>query len=83
MVARVQGQLAGTEDDSDTSDENVPLPVLKSAQVISGWRHHRLRNQVNRLMCRDGKLEDSLKCCGRTPQHGGVVEPCLAGSSSM
>ena len=35
-VARVQGQPAGKEEDSDTSDENGPLLVPKSAGVVSG-----------------------------------------------
>ena len=36
-------------------------PVLNSAQRVSRRRHPRMRNLVNRLMCRDGKLEESLK----------------------
>ena len=52
--ARVEGQPTGKEEKIDTSDENLPLLVLK--------RHHRLRYQVHRvLMCRGGNLERSLK----------------------
>ena len=29
--------------------------------VVQEQRHHRLRHQVNRLMCRHGNLEESLK----------------------
>ena len=35
-VPQVQGQPAGKEEDSETSDENGPLPVPKSARVVSG-----------------------------------------------
>ena len=59
-VARVQGQSAGKEEDSDTSHENEPLFVPKSAQVVSGRRYHRLRNLVEHPTCRDGRLEESL-----------------------
>ena len=59
-VAQVQGQAAGKEDDSDTSDENGPLPVPKSARVVSGRGHHLLRMLVGHLMCRDGMSEESL-----------------------
>ena len=31
-------------------------PVPKSARVISGRGHHRLRMLIDHLMCRDGKL---------------------------
>ena len=58
---RFPRQPAGREEDSDTSDENVPPPVLKSAQIVSGRRHHRLYILDNRLMRRDGNLEESLK----------------------
>ena len=59
-VARVHGQPAGKEVDSDTSDENVPLLVPKSAQIVPGRQHHRLRNLVDHLMCLDGRSEESL-----------------------
>ena len=60
-VARpVQGQPAGKEEDSDTSGENGPLPEPKSAQVVPGRRHHCLRNLVDRRMCQDGRLVESL-----------------------
>ena len=49
-VARVQGQAAGKEEDSVSSDESGPLPVPKSTRVVSGRRLHH-------LVCRDGKLE--------------------------
>ena len=42
-VVRVQGQPAGKEEDSETSDDNGPLPVPKSARVVSGRQQHRLR----------------------------------------
>ena len=32
----------------------------KSAQVVHGQRHHRLRTLVDQLMCRDGRSEESL-----------------------
>ena len=41
-VARVRSWFAGKEEDSEASDENGPLPVPKSAPVVSGRRHHRL-----------------------------------------
>ena len=41
---------AGKEEDSETSDESGPLPVPKSARVVSGRRHHRLRMLVDHLM---------------------------------
>ena len=31
---------AGKEEDSETDDENVPLPVPKSARVVPGRRHN-------------------------------------------
>ena len=43
-----------------TSDENGPLPVPKFARVISGRRHHRLPILVSHLVCRVGKLQESL-----------------------
>ena len=39
-VARVQGQPAGKEEDSEIGDENGPPPVPKSARVVPGRRHH-------------------------------------------
>ena len=51
---------AGKEDDSETSVESEPLPVPKSAHVVSGRRHHRLRNLVDHRMCRNGMLKESL-----------------------
>ena len=59
-VARVQGQPAGREEDSDTSDENEALPVPKSAQVVSGRRRLRQRSLANHRLCRDGRFEESL-----------------------
>ena len=56
-VAQVQGQLAGKEEDSETSDENELLPVPKSSRV---GRHHRLRKLVDHSMCRDGRSEESI-----------------------
>ena len=38
-VARVQGQPAGTKDGSESSHERGPLPVAKSARVVSGRLH--------------------------------------------
>ena len=52
-VARVQGQPAGREEDSETSDESGPLLVPNSARVVS-------RMLVDHLMSRDGKSEHSL-----------------------
>ena len=59
-AARVQGQAAGKEEDSETSDENVPPLVPKSAWVVSGRRHHRVRVPVDHSMCRGGSSEESL-----------------------
>ena len=59
-VARVQGQPTGKEEDSETRDENGRPHVPKSARVVSGRQHHRLRMLVFHLMCRDGRLEESL-----------------------
>ena len=59
-VARVQGQPAGKEEDGETNDESGPLPVPKSARVVSGRRHHRLRMLIDHLMCRDRRSEESL-----------------------
>ena len=67
-VAREQGQPAGKEEDSETSDENGPLPVPKSARVVSGRRHHRLRMLVDLLVYRD-RIEivaPGAKSCGDT-----------------
>ena len=44
------------EGDSETSDENGPLPVPKSERVVSGRQHHRLRMLVDHMMCRDGRV---------------------------
>ena len=43
-VALVQGQPAGKVEGSESSGESGPLPVPKSARVVSGRRHRRLRN---------------------------------------
>ena len=59
-VARVQGQPAGKEEDSEARDKNGPLLVPKSARVVSGRQHHRLRMLVDHLMCRDGRVVESL-----------------------
>ena len=53
VVARVQGQLAGKDKDSETIDESGPLLVPKSARVVSQRRNHPLRMLVAHLMCRD------------------------------
>ena len=67
-VAQVEGQLAGKEEDSETSDESGPLPVPKSARAVSGRRHHRLRMLVDHLMCRDavGRIAPGAKSCEDT-----------------
>ena len=52
-----QGQAAGKEQDSD---ENVPLAVPRSARVVSGRQHHRLRMLVDHLVYRGGRSEESL-----------------------
>ena len=62
-VARVEGQPAGTEEDIETIDENWPEHVPKSARCVSGRQYHRLRMQVDHLLCRDGRSEKS-------PAHG-------------
>ena len=54
------GQPAGKEEDSKTSGENGPLPVPKSARVVSGRPHHRLRMLFENLVCRDGRSVESL-----------------------
>ena len=59
-VREYKGQPAGKEEDSKTSDENGPLLVPDSAQVVSGQRHHTARMLVDYVMCRDGKPEGSL-----------------------
>ena len=59
-VARVQGKPAAMEEDSEISDENGPLPVPKSAWVVSGHRHHHLRMLVDHLVCRNGRSEELL-----------------------
>ena len=58
--ARVQRQPVGREDDSETSDESVPLPARSLARIVSGRRHYRSRTLVEHMMCRDGKSEASL-----------------------
>ena len=57
-VARVEGQTAGKEEESETSDENGPVHVAKPAQVVSGRRH--LRLLVHHLMCRVGRSEEPI-----------------------
>ena len=52
-----QDKPAGREEDSETSDENGPLPLPRSARAVPGQRHQRLRVHVMR---RDGKSEDPL-----------------------
>ena len=47
VVARLRGQPAGKEEDSETSDETAPLCVPKSARVVPGPRLHRLRILIN------------------------------------
>ena len=37
-----------------------PLPVPKSARVVSGRQYHRLRMLVDHLMCRGGRSKESL-----------------------
>ena len=58
-VALSQGQPAGKEEDSEISDDHGPLPLPKTAREVS-WGRHRLRMLIDHLMCRDGKLEESL-----------------------
>ena len=53
-------RVPGREEDSETSDENLPLSVPKLARVVSGRQHHRPSTLVHRLMCRDGRSEESL-----------------------
>ena len=60
LLRDFRGQPAGKEEDSESSDENEPLPVLMSARVVSARQHHRLRILVDHLMRRDGKLAESL-----------------------
>ena len=60
-ASRVQGQPIGKEEGSETSDESWALPVVpKFARVVSRRRHDGLRMLIDRLICRDGNLEDSL-----------------------
>ena len=59
-VSRAQGQPVGKEEANETNDKNGPLPVPKSARVVSGRQHHRLRMLVDHLVCRDGRSEESL-----------------------
>ena len=59
-VPRVQGQPAGKEEHNETSDENGPLLVPKSARAVSGRRHHLVRMLVDHVMCRDGRSEETL-----------------------
>ena len=72
-VARVQCQPAGKGEDKDTSDESEAPLVPMSAQVVSGRRHHRLRNLVDHLMCRDGEVGGiaEAKCCKDTRSTAG------------
>ena len=58
-VARVQGQPAGKEEDSGTSDESGPRLVPNSARIVSGRRHHRLCMLDGHLMRRHGKSKKS------------------------
>ena len=53
--ARAQGQPADKEEDSETSDDSGPLPLPKSAWVVSLRQHHHLRMLTDHLMGRDGK----------------------------
>ena len=55
-----QGQPADKEEDGGISDEGGPLLVPKSALVVSGCRHSRLRMLIDHLMCRDGELKKML-----------------------
>ena len=59
-VARLQGEPAGKEEDSETSDESGRLLVPESARVVCGRLHSGLRLLVDHLMCRDGFSEESL-----------------------
>ena len=54
-VARVQGQPAGKEEGTKSGDERRPLPVPKSALMVSGRLHHRFRKLTEHLVCRDEK----------------------------
>ena len=60
VLVRAQGQPAGTEEGSESSDESGSLPVPNSARVVPGRRQHRLRIPTYHMMCRDGKLEKLL-----------------------
>ena len=55
-----KASLLAKEEDSETRDENGPLPLPKSALVVRGRRHHRLRMLVDHVMCRDGRSGESL-----------------------
>ena len=85
-VARVQGQPAGREEDSETSDESGPFPVPNSARVVSGRRHHRLRMLVDHLMCsrwKIGTLALGAKSCNDPRRKDGIIKPLLGRSSSL
>ena len=51
---------AGKGEDSETNDENGPLPVPKFARMVSRRRYHRLHILVDHRMCRDGRSEELL-----------------------
>ena len=65
---RAQGQPVGKEEDSETIDECGPLPLPKSARVVSRRQHHRLHTLVDHLMCRDGRKNRSRReqLCGHS-----------------
>ena len=67
--ARVQGQRAGKEEDSETSNENGPLLAPKSAWFLDDDTTACACMLVDHLMCRDGRSEESLLERGavRTP----------------
>ena len=73
------------EEDGGTSDESLPMPVLKSAWVMSGRRHHRLRMLVDHLMCRDGRSEESLleRRAVRALAARRIIKPLLEDSSKF
>ena len=60
VIVRAQGQPAGKEEGSESSDESGSLPEPKSARVVPGRRQHRLRIPTYHMMCRDGTLEKLL-----------------------
>ena len=56
------------EEDSETTDENGPLLVPRSALYCTGRQHHRLRMLDDHWMCRDGvgRSAPGTKSCENT-----------------